>query len=201
MKFTFGITTSNPNSKNLHSSIESINRLSIDDDYEILVIGEGTAEINYDHVKYINFDAKGKSFAIVVSRWNQFVVNKLLDGALDALRRHKVDEEKITIAYCPGAFEMPIVTQKLAKSGKYDAVITLGAVIRGSTPHFDYIASEVIKGIAKINLDTNVPCILGVLTTDSIEQAIERSGSKGGNKGFEAAVSAIEMVSLLGSIK
>ncbi len=147
------------------------------------------------------FDAKGKSFAIVVGRWNSFVVSKLLDGALDAFKRNNADEEKITVAYCPGAFEIPLVVQKFADSGKYDAVIALGAVIRGSTPHFDYISSEVSKGVAKVALDTKVPCIFGVLTTDSIEQAIERSGSKAGNKGFESAISAIEMVSLLNSIK
>lgn len=146
------------------------------------------------------FDAKGKSFAIVVSRWNQFIVNKMLDGALDALRRHNVEEDKITIAYCPGAFEIPVVVQKFAKSKNYDAVIAIGAVIRGSTPHFEYIAAEVTKGIASVNLETGVPCILGVLTTDTIEQAIERAGSKGGNKGFEAALSAIEMSSLFSSI-
>ncbi len=147
------------------------------------------------------FEAKGKRFAIVVSRWNQFIVSKLLDGALDALKRHNADDDKITVAYCPGAFEIPLVVQKFASSGNYDAVIALGAVIRGSTPHFDYIASEVTKGIAKVNLDTNVPCIMGVLTTDTIEQAIERSGSKSGNKGFEAAQSAIEMISLFSAIK
>ena len=146
-------------------------------------------------------DAKGKSFGIVVSRWNSFVVSKLLDGALDALKRHGADDSKITIVYCPGAFEIPITTQKMADTGKFDAVIALGAVIRGSTPHFDYIAAEVTKGIAHINLQSGVPCILGVLTTDSIEQAIERAGSKGGNKGFESAVSAIEMCSLIGKIK
>jgi 6,7-dimethyl-8-ribityllumazine synthase len=107
------------------------------------------------------FDAKNKSFAIVVSRWNQFVVSKLLDGALDALKRNQADENRITIAYCPGAFEIPLIVKKFAESKKYDAVIALGAVIRGSTPHFDYIANEVTKGIAKINLDTGVPCILG----------------------------------------
>ena len=147
------------------------------------------------------FDAKNKSFAIVVSRWNQFVVSKLLDGALDALKRNQADENRITIAYCPGAFEIPLIVKKFAESKKYDAVIALGAVIRGSTPHFDYIANEVTKGIAKINLDTGVPCILGVLTTDTIEQAIERSGSKAGNKGFEAAISAIEMASLIKSLE
>ena len=146
------------------------------------------------------YDAKGKKFALVVTRWNQFVVNKMLDGALDALRRHNVDEESITIAYCPGAFEMPLVVKKFAQTKKYDAVIAIGAVIRGSTPHFEYIANEVTKGIALVALETGVPCILGVLTTDTIEQAIERSGSKSGNKGFEAAVSAIEMASLLTQI-
>lgn len=147
------------------------------------------------------FDAGGKKFALVVTRWNQFVVNKMLDGALDALRRHNVDEENITIAYCPGAFEMPLIVKKFAQSKKFDAVIAIGAVIRGSTPHFDYIANEVTKGIALVALETGVPCILGVLTTDTIEQAIERSGSKSGNKGFESAVSAIEMASLVSQIE
>jgi len=147
------------------------------------------------------YDAKGKTFAIVVTRWNQFVVNKLLDGALDALRRHNATEENLTVVYCPGAYEIPVVAQKLAKTKKYDAVICLGAVIRGATPHFDYIATEVIKGISRINLETGVPCILGVLTTDTIEQAIERAGSKNGNKGFEAAQTALEMISLLRAIK
>lgn len=143
------------------------------------------------------FDAKGRSFAIVVSRWNQFIVGKLLEGALDALTRHEADTNKIEIAYCPGAYEIPLVVKKFAESKKYDAVIALGAVIRGSTPHFDYIAAEVTKGIANVSLETGVPCILGVITTDTIEQAIERAGSKSGNKGFEAAQSAIEMASLL----
>ncbi|MFA7626974.1 MAG: 6,7-dimethyl-8-ribityllumazine synthase [Candidatus Kapaibacterium sp.] len=147
-----------------------------------------------------NFDATNKSFAIVVSRWNQFIVSKLLDGALDALKRNRADDSRITIAYCPGAYEIPLIVKKFADSKKYDAVIALGAVIRGSTPHFDYIAAEVTKGIAKVNLDSGVPCIFGVLTTDTIEQAIERAGSKAGNKGFEAAVSAIEMSSLLQSM-
>lgn len=147
------------------------------------------------------FDAKGRKFAIVVSRWNQFIVHKMLDGALDALRRHNTLEDDITIVYCPGAFEIPLITKKLALTKKYDAVIALGAVIRGATPHFDYIANEVTKGIANVNLETGVPCILGVLTTDTIEQAIERAGSKSGNKGFESAVSAIEMVSLIEAIK
>lgn len=148
-----------------------------------------------------NFDAKDKSFAIVVARWNHFIVSKLLEGALDALKRHGADENKITIAYCPGAFEIPLVVDKFAMTNNYDAVIALGAVIRGSTPHFDYIASEVTKGIANTGLNSGIPCIFGVLTTDSIEQAIERSGTKAGNKGFEAATSAIEMISLLSQVK
>ena len=143
-----------------------------------------------------NFDASGKNFAIVVSRWNHFIVSKLVEGALDALKRHGADDNKITIAYCPGAFEIPLVVDKFAKTNKYDAVIALGAVIRGSTPHFEYIAAEVTQGIANTALNTGVPCIFGVLTTDSIEQAIERAGTKAGNKGFEAATSAIEMISL-----
>lgn len=147
------------------------------------------------------FDAKGKSFAIVVTRWNQFVVSKLLDGALDGLKRNKAEDNKITIAYCPGSFEIPLVVQKFAKSGKYDAVIALGAVIRGATPHFDYVSAEVTKGVAHVQLETGVPCVLGVLTTDTIEQAIERAGSKAGNKGFEAATVAIEMVNLLQDLK
>ena len=147
------------------------------------------------------FEAKNKRFAIVVSRWNQFVVNKLVDGALDALRRHSVEEENITITYCPGAFEIPLIVQKLAQTGNYDSIIAVGAIIRGSTPHFDFIASETTKGIAHVMLQTGIPCILGVLTTDSIEQAIERSGAKSGNKGFEAALSAIEMTSLITEIK
>ena len=148
-----------------------------------------------------NFDAKDKSFAIVVSRWNHFIVSKLLEGALDALKRHGADENKITIAYCPGAFEIPLVVDKFAMTNNYDAVIALGAVIRGSTPHFEYIASEVTKGIANTGLNSGIPCIFGVLTTDSIEQAIERAGTKAGNKGFEAATSAIEMISLLSQVK
>jgi len=143
-----------------------------------------------------NLDAKGKKFAIVVSRWNQFIVSKMLDGAIDALKRNAAEDDDIAIAYCPGAFEIPFVVKKFAESHKYDAVIAIGAVIRGSTPHFDYIASEVTKGIANTALETGVPCIFGILTTDSIEQAIERAGSKSGNKGFEAAMSAIEMACL-----
>jgi len=147
------------------------------------------------------FRAEGKSFGIVVSRWNSFIVNKLLEGALDALKRHGVADERITIAYCPGSFEIPLVVKTLAASNKFDAVIALGAVIRGATPHFDYVAAEVTKGVAHVGLDTGIPCIFGVLTTDTIEQAIERAGTKAGNKGFEAAVAAVEMVSLMDGLK
>jgi 6,7-dimethyl-8-ribityllumazine synthase len=146
------------------------------------------------------FRAEGKRFGIVVSRWNSFIVNRLLEGALDALKRHGVADDAITIAYCPGSFEIPLVTQKMAHSKRYDAVIALGAVIRGSTPHFDYVAAEVTKGIAHVGLDTGVPCVFGVLTTDTIEQAVERAGTKAGNKGFEAATVAIEMASLLDAL-
>ncbi len=142
-------------------------------------------------------NAAGGRYAIVVARWNYFVVEKLLDGALDALRRHGIDTEIITVVYCTGCFEIPLVTKKLASSRAYDAVITLGAVIRGSTPHFDYVAGEVSKGVSAAGFETGIPCIFGVLTTDTIEQAIERSGTKAGNKGVEAAMAAIEMASLM----
>lgn len=135
-------------------------------------------------------------YGIVVGRFNEFISSKLLGGALDALKRHGVKDEEITVAWVPGAFEIPLVAQKMAESKKYDAVITLGAVIRGSTPHFDYVCSEVSKGVAAIGLKTGVPTIFGVLTTDSIEQAIERAGTKAGNKGWEAAATAIEMANL-----
>jgi 6,7-dimethyl-8-ribityllumazine synthase len=147
------------------------------------------------------FNAQGKSFGVVISRWNSFVVQKLLEGALDALRRHNVPDSAITTAYCPGSFEIPLVVQTMAKSKKYDAIIALGAVIRGSTPHFDYVAAEVTKGIAHVGLESGVPCVFGVLTTDTIEQAIERSGTKAGNKGFEAAMVAIEMASLMEALR
>ncbi|WP_010273947.1 6,7-dimethyl-8-ribityllumazine synthase [Paenibacillus senegalensis] len=136
-------------------------------------------------------------YGIVVGRFNEFITNKLLSGALDSLKRHGVAEDEISIAWVPGAFEIPLIAQKMAESGNYDAVITLGAVIRGSTPHFDYVCSEVSKGVAAINLKTGVPTIFGVLTTDSIEQAVERAGTKAGNKGWEAASGAIEMVNLI----
>ncbi|AEM77540.1 6,7-dimethyl-8-ribityllumazine synthase [Thermoanaerobacter thermohydrosulfuricus] len=144
---------------------------------------------------------EGKKFGIVVSRFNEFITNKLLEGALDALKRHGALNEDIEIAWVPGAFEIPLIAKKMAESKRYNAVIALGAVIRGETPHFDYVANEVSKGIAKISLDTEVPVIFGVLTTDTIEQAIVRAGTKGGNKGFEAAVTAIEMANLIDEIK
>ncbi|MDA8236079.1 MAG: 6,7-dimethyl-8-ribityllumazine synthase [Clostridia bacterium] len=145
--------------------------------------------------------AKGLKFALVVGRFNEFITNKLMSGALDALKRHGADEADIEIAWVPGAFEIPLVAQKLAALGRYDGVICLGAVIRGSTPHFDYVCAEVSKGVAKVSLDTGVPTIFGVLTTDTIEQAIERAGTKAGNKGWEAAVTGIEMANLLKGIK
>lgn len=135
-------------------------------------------------------------FGIVIGRFNEFITSNLLSGALDALKRHGAKEEEIDVAWVPGAFEIPLIAQKMAESGKYDAVITLGTVIRGSTPHFDYVCAEVSKGVAAINLKTGVPTIFGVLTTDSIEQAVERAGTKAGNKGWEAASAAIEMANL-----
>ncbi|WP_058303797.1 6,7-dimethyl-8-ribityllumazine synthase [Gorillibacterium timonense] len=145
--------------------------------------------------------SENSKYAIVAGRFNEFIVGKLVSGALDALNRHGAGEEDVDVAWVPGAFEIPLVAKKLAESGKYDAVITLGAVIRGSTPHFDYVASEVSKGVASIGLSTGVPTVFGVLTTDSIEQAIERAGTKAGNKGWEAATTAIEMVNLIKQIQ
>jgi 6,7-dimethyl-8-ribityllumazine synthase len=141
--------------------------------------------------------SSGKKYGIVVGRFNEFISSKLLGGAIDALQRHGVKDEEISVAWTPGSFEIPVIVQKMAESGKYDAVIALGAVIRGSTPHFDYVASEVSKGVAHVALSTKVPVLFGVLTTDTIEQAIERAGTKAGNKGFDAAVAAIEMVNLM----
>jgi 6,7-dimethyl-8-ribityllumazine synthase len=143
---------------------------------------------------------KGLKFGVVVSRFNEFITQKLLEGAQDALLRHDVSQEDIDIAWVPGAFEIPLVAKKLAESKKYNAMICLGAVIRGGTPHFEYIAAEVAKGIAKVGLDTGLPVSFGVITADTLEQAIERAGTKEGNKGFEAAVSAIEMANLLRKI-
>ncbi|HQM33299.1 MAG TPA: 6,7-dimethyl-8-ribityllumazine synthase [Candidatus Hydrogenedentes bacterium] len=141
--------------------------------------------------------SSGKRYGIIVSRFNEFISGKLLAGALDALQRHGVQDGEITVAWTPGSFEIPMVARKMALSGNYDAVIALGAVIRGSTPHFDYVAAEVSKGVAHVTLDTQVPVAFGVLTTDTIEQAVERAGTKSGNKGFDAACTAIEMVNLL----
>ncbi|EMW2550741.1 TPA: 6,7-dimethyl-8-ribityllumazine synthase [Staphylococcus aureus] len=153
----------------------------------------------------MNFEGEliGKDLkvAIVVSRFNDFITGRLLEGAKDTLIRHDVNEDNIDVAFVPGAFEIPLVAKKLASSGNYDAVITLGCVIRGATSHYDYVCNEVAKGVSKVNDQTNVPVIFGILTTESIEQAVERAGTKAGNKGAEAAVSAIEMANLLKSIK
>lgn len=143
---------------------------------------------------------EGLKFGIVVARFNEFITNKLLSGALDALKRHGVDEQDIEVAWVPGAFEVPLVAKKMADLKRYDGVLCLGAIIRGATPHFDYVAAEVSKGVAKVGLDADLPVIFGVLTVDSIEQAIERAGTKAGNKGWEAANTAIEMANLLKSL-
>jgi 6,7-dimethyl-8-ribityllumazine synthase len=143
----------------------------------------------------------GARFALAVARWNSLVTERLLAGALDALRRHGVADEAITVVWCPGSFELPMVVYELAHSGLYDAVIALGALIRGETPHFDYIASQVAAGIAQAGWQTRVPCIFGVLTTDTLEQALERAGGKQGNKGAEAALAALEMVNLLRKLR
>ena len=145
--------------------------------------------------------AEEKRFALVVSRFNDFISDKLVSGAVDALQRSGVSGDVIDIVKVPGSFEIPLVAKKAAQAGKYDAVICLGAVIRGSTPHFDYVAAEVSKGIANVSLDTGVPVIYGVITTDTIEQAIERAGTKAGNKGWDAAVAAIEMTNLIDSLE
>ena len=147
-----------------------------------------------------NLIGTGLKIGIVIARFNEFITGKLLSGANDALTRHGVDENDIEIMWVPGAFEIPLAAKKMANTKMYDAVITLGAVIRGATPHFDYVASEVAKGVAAVNLQADVPVVFGVLTTDSIEQAIERAGTKSGNKGYEAGVTAIEMANLLKQI-
>ncbi|MGG6309638.1 6,7-dimethyl-8-ribityllumazine synthase [Paenibacillus macerans] len=145
--------------------------------------------------------SEGLKYAIVVGRFNEFITSKLLTGALDALKRHGAKEEEINVAWVPGAFEIPFAAQKLAESGKYDAVITLGTVIRGSTTHYDYVCNEVAKGVAAVGLKTGVPTIFGVVTTENIEQAIERAGTKAGNKGWDAAMAAIEMANLTKQLK
>lgn len=142
-------------------------------------------------------NGKGLKIGVVVSRFNDLLTGRLLDGAQDALRRHQVAEDDVDVAYVPGAFELPIVAKKMAQTGKYDAVVTLGCVIRGATSHYDYVCNEAAKGIAKASDDTGIPVIFGVLTTENIEQAIERAGTKAGNKGAESAVGAIEMANLL----
>lgn len=148
-----------------------------------------------------NLVGTGLKVGIVVGRFNEFITSKLLGGAEDALKRHGVNEEDVDIAWVPGAYEIPLIAKKMANSKKYDAVITLGTVIRGATPHFDYVCSEVSKGVATIGLQSEIPVIFGVLTTDTIEQAIERAGTKAGNKGWDAATSAIEMANLTRSFE
>ena len=145
--------------------------------------------------------AEGLKIGIVAARFNEFIVSKLIGGAEDALKRHGVREEDIELAWVPGAFEIPLIAQKMANSKKYDAVICLGAVIKGSTSHYDYVCAEVSKGIATVSLNSNIPVMFGVLTTDSIEQAIERAGTKAGNKGFDVAVSAIEMCNVIKTLE
>jgi len=146
------------------------------------------------------FGTKGKKFGIVAGRFNELITGKLVDGALDCLERHGAKLDDVTICWVPGSFEIPVAAQKMARSKKFDAVICLGTVIRGSTPHFDYVASEVSKGVAKVSLDEGLPVIFGVLTTDSIEQAVERAGTKAGNKGWDAAMAAMEMADLFTKI-
>jgi 6,7-dimethyl-8-ribityllumazine synthase len=144
--------------------------------------------------------AEGLKFGIVAARFNEFITNKLVGGAMDALKRHGAAEENIELAWVPGAYEIPLIAQKMAQSKKYDAVICLGTVIRGNTPHFDYVCAEVSKGVAHVSLESGIPAIFGVLTTETIEQAVERAGTKAGNKGFDAGVAAIEMANLLKTI-
>jgi 6,7-dimethyl-8-ribityllumazine synthase len=143
---------------------------------------------------------KGLKFGIVVSRFNEFITNKLLDGAKDALLRHEVGEDDVDVAWVPGAFEIPLIARKLAETKKYDAIICLGAVVRGGTPHFEYVASEVSKGIARVSQETGLPVTYGIITADTLEQAIERAGTKAGNRGFDAAADAIEMANLLKNV-
>ncbi len=143
-----------------------------------------------------NLVAQNMKVALVAARFNEFIVSKLISGAVDGLKRHNVADDDITLAWVPGAFEIPLIASKLAKSGKYDAVICLGAVIRGATSHYDYVCNEVSKGVAHVSLETGIPVLFGVLTTDTIEQAIERAGTKAGNKGYDCALSAIEIINL-----
>lgn len=145
--------------------------------------------------------SKGIKIGIIVTRFNEFITSKLLSGAIDGLKRHDVEEDDISIAWVPGAFEIPLIASKMANSEKYDAIICLGAVIRGSTTHYDYVCSEVSKGIAHVSLNSDIPVMFGVITTENIEQAIERAGTKAGNKGYDSAISAIEMVNLIRDIE
>jgi len=147
-----------------------------------------------------DFSSCNGKYALIVSRWNSFVVESLKDGALDTLRRHGIADDQVTVYYAPGAFEFPLVAKKIAAKGEFDAIIALGAVIRGGTPHFEYVSGECTKGLAQVGMDAGIPVTFGVLTVDSIEQAIERSGTKAGNKGVEAASTALEMVSLLNKL-
>lgn len=146
------------------------------------------------------YNVKDARIGIIISRWNSFITERLLEGAVDTLQRHGVDESQIDAVYCPGSFEIPLVTAKLAESGKYDALICLGVVIRGATPHFEYVAGAVTRGVSDVVLQYKIPVGFGVLTTDTIEQAVERAGSKAGNKGGEAAMTILEMISLFGTI-
>ena len=158
-------------------------------------IGEGILKVIEGLLTVTN-----EKFCIIVSRFNEFICSKLLSGALDELRRHGVNDDNIDVVWCPGAFEIPLIAKKCAKTGQYSAIITLGAVIKGSTSHYDYVCAEVSKGVASVGLETGVPVIFGVLTTDNVEQAIERAGTKAGNKGSDAAKSAIEMANLINKI-
>jgi len=152
------------------------------------------------HIYEGKITASNKKFALVASRFNELISSKLIDGALDCLRRHEVDDDAISLFRVPGAFEIPLVCKKLALSGRYDAIIALGAIIRGETPHFDYVAAETSKGLGMVALETGIPVLFGVLTTDSLEQALERSGAKTGNKGWDCALGALELLNLLPQI-
>ncbi|MEA3489679.1 MAG: 6,7-dimethyl-8-ribityllumazine synthase [Candidatus Omnitrophota bacterium] len=147
-----------------------------------------------------NMISKGKKFGIVVSRFNEFVSSNLLDGAIDTLLKHGVKEDEISVVWVPGSFEVPMLAKRMADSGEYDAVICLGAIIRGETPHFDFIAGEATKGVAKVGMESDIPCVFGIITADNLEQALDRAGTKSGNKGRDAAMSAIEMSNLYSSL-
>lgn len=152
------------------------------------------------NVVKVDLIAKNKRFGVVVSRFNEFISSRLVEGALDTFRQHGADDKSIDVVWAPGSFEIPVIAQKMARSKKYDSIVCLGTVIRGDTPHFDYIAGEAAKGIAKVSIDTGVPCIFGIITADNLEQAIERAGTKHGNKARDAALIAIEMANLIKEI-